>query len=192
MQAQGGDLALKRAQVVAAGGETAGQIFDAGVRAFNEDFYEKFKKPRLLEDGTLGYPMRVPRTDDCFAAAIATTLQVPIEEVPDPRIDERLAAGEAPEEIDRRVWANLTSWLASRDLRIIPHRKVPAARRRWIGVVPISGNFRSHCLVMSHERLLFDPANNPSYIPRPDGRKVRTYQPDQITFGLSFRSLHKT
>jgi hypothetical protein len=54
----------------------------------------------LLRDGTLGYLARAGPEDGCFASALATCLQVPIGDVPDPRLDERLAAGESPEAID--------------------------------------------------------------------------------------------
>lgn len=37
-----------------------------------------------LKDGTMGFYSRPDRPDDCFAAALATCLQVPIWEVPDP------------------------------------------------------------------------------------------------------------
>ena len=50
-------------------------------------------RTKRLADGTIGYFTRPPRQDDCFAAALATVLRVPIAEVPDPRIDERLARG---------------------------------------------------------------------------------------------------
>jgi hypothetical protein len=65
---------------------------------------------KTLADGSIGYAARprwlggrwFPREDDCFASALATVLQVPIDELPDPRIDERLAAGESAGEIARR------------------------------------------------------------------------------------------
>lgn len=61
-------------------------------------------KPVRLRDGTLGYRVGFPRDDDCFAAAVATTLQVPLDQVPDVRIDERLRAGESPENVKRLLW----------------------------------------------------------------------------------------
>jgi hypothetical protein len=69
-------------------------------------------REKLLDDGTRGYFVRAPRTDDCQAAAIATVLQVPIETVPDLRIDERLAAGGSPESIERSAVRELRAWLA--------------------------------------------------------------------------------
>jgi hypothetical protein len=116
-----------------------------------------FPRTCELPDGTTGYFVRLPRLDDCFSAAVATVLQVPIDDVPDPRIDERLRAGDEPHEIDGQAWNALDDWLAARRLRIVLHRIVPACRRRWIGVVPFPGDFQHHCLVMAGDQLLFDP-----------------------------------
>src|SRR5437762_1844887 len=96
---------------------------------------EQSARRTRLTDGTTGYHVRNGRRDDCLAAALATCLQVPIEEVPDPRIGERLDAGEAPEDIDRSAWRELRRWLAERGLQMCSHRTVPANRHRWIGIV---------------------------------------------------------
>jgi hypothetical protein len=100
-----------------------------------------------LSDGSVGYLVRAPRRDDCFAAALATVLQVPIDEVPDSRLHERARAGEDREEIRRSAARALADWLSGRGLRAIIHRRVPAARARWIGVgtharlgVPLHGD----------------------------------------------------
>lgn len=138
-----------------------------------------------LADGTLGYYVRWPRKDDCFAAAIATCLQVPIEEVPDPRLDERVAAGEPVVEIDDSVWDDLYAWLDIRGLRMILHHKVPAARRRWIGVIPIPGAFMSHCLVMTRREVLFDPARIP---PLSLAAISWRFRARDIRYGLSFQT----
>lgn len=157
-----------------------------------------------LADGSVGYPIRWPRTDDCLAAALATCLQVPIENVPDPKIDERLEAGETPDQINQRALSNLLQWLASRRLRIVFHRKIPVmARRRWIGIVDLPANFNGHCLVMDRDALLFDPINPPlqqiiaqdpklaDHMKRALGdRPVRLFEPRHITYGLSFQSVH--
>ncbi len=111
-----------------------------------------------LRDGTFGYFVRGLRTDDCWAAALATCLQVPIDEVPDPRLDERLRAGEDPAEVDRSAWLALDRWLADRGYRMTVHCKPPTSRKRWIGIVQLPGWFQSHCLVMSRDEVLFDPA----------------------------------
>lgn len=147
--------------------------------------------PVRLSDGTLGYFVRMPRTDDCLAAAIATTLQVPIEEVPDPRIEERLAAGDGPDEIRRSAWQELSSWLARRGLRVMLHRKLPVRRRRWIGIVPAPGDFNDHCLVMERNNILFDPALCSDWlcsVPLPGALGPRLYRPENIAYGLSFAS----
>jgi len=50
-----------------------------------------------LGEGELGYCMNPARLDDCLRPCIATVLQVPVEQVPDPRLDDRHAArGEEP------------------------------------------------------------------------------------------------
>jgi len=110
-----------------------------------------------LPDGTVGWYVRLPRSDDCWAAAVATCLQVPIEDVPDPEVDARLRAGEDPGEIDRSAWEEFSKWLAERELRMVAHKSVPVARRRWVGIVPHAGAFNDHTLVMSGSELLFDP-----------------------------------
>lgn len=110
-----------------------------------------------LRDGTIGYYVRVPRKDDCWTAAVATCLQVPIEDVPDAHIDASLAAGETPDEIRCDYWTRFRDWLAAERLRMSASQNVPLARRRWIGVVPQAGEFNDHSLVMEHGRILFDP-----------------------------------
>jgi hypothetical protein len=145
-------------------------------------------RPRRLEDGTLGYFVRWPRGDDCQAAAVATVLQVPIGEVPDPRIDERLAAGEVVGEIDRSAQDQLGQWLARRGLRIVVHRKVPAARRRWIGVIALPGPFQNHCLVMDRSDFLFDPARLPDHA-LPGMGRLRRWGIRDISYGLSFQAI---
>lgn len=145
--------------------------------------------PPTLADGTVGYFVRYPREDDCFAAALATTLQVPIGDVPDPRIDERLNGGWTPERVRRTMMSELDRWLRRRCLRIILHRNVPARRRRWIGVIDppdYPGYFQRHCIVMSHDRFLFDPAAFGDHISPNSLPRVRHFQPKDITYGLSF------
>lgn len=146
---------------------------------------------RRLPDGTLGYFVRLPRKDDCFAAAIATVLQVPIDDVPDPRIDDRLAGGERPDDIGRAATLDLRRWLATRNLRMVVHRHVPVARRRWIGIVVMPGNFNDHCLVMNHTHLLFDPAAACDFLDLEQSKRRRVWKPDDISFGLSFRQIQK-
>lgn len=139
------------------------------------------RRPQRLADGTLGWAVRDNRADDCFTAAVATCLQVPIEEIPDPAIDSRLAAGETIEEIDTAARDQFERWLASRDLEMVLHRNVPARRLRWIGVVPLRGAFNDHCLVMSRDALLFDPSGPTDF-----------FTADDVRFGLSFRARSTT
>lgn len=118
-----------------------------------------------LRDGTIGYFMR--REDDCFRAALATVLEVPMLEVPDWDIDVRLAAGESPDEIRASGRQALFEWLEQRNLRIVWH-PTPEHRRgepvavslpRWIGVAGGVGEFGDHCYVMAGGELLHDPAD---------------------------------
>jgi hypothetical protein len=158
------------------------EAYDAGMRAA----FDQHSQPKLLQDGTTGWPARVPREDDCFNSAIATTLQVPIARLPDPRIDQRLQAGETPEDVNRLVWSQLDQWLTDRGLRIVVHRKMPVARRRWIGIVPMPGFFRDHCLVMAHDRVIFDPIWHATEDGTIDGRRLRKFSAEEVTVGLSF------
>lgn len=133
----------------------------------------------LLTDGTVGYYAR--RADDCFASAVATCLQVPIEEVPDPSIDALLDRGESPDEINRVASAEWARWFASRELAMTIHSKVPVKSDRWIGIVPLEGEFQSHCLVMSGREVLFDPTDPKQY-----ERPVCIWDAEDVKSGLSF------
>jgi hypothetical protein len=137
-----------------------------------------------LRDGTTGYYVRTNRRDECFAACLATCLQVPISDVPDPRIDERLAAGEDPEEIGRSAWHQILEWLASRGLGIAIHKRPPAGHPRWIGVVPLRGHFNDHCLVMSGDEILFDPVDQLQH-----HGAVAHFQSRHVRFGYSFEAV---
>jgi hypothetical protein len=148
--------------------------------------------PKRLPDGTLGYFGRDLRQDDCFAAAAATVLQVPVDRVPDIRLDEQLAAGRDPEQINRDAWASWKDWLARRTLRLVVHHGVPAARRRWIGVIRLpkpDAPFNDHCVVMTRDRILFDPADFAAHIfDEPDSSLVvRRWRPEHVAYGLSFQ-----
>ena len=131
-----------------------------------------------LRDGTLGYSMR--RADDCFQAAIASALQVPMPEVPDWRLDEHLAAGKDPEAIGRSAWLTMIRWADRRGLTIVIHTEPPISERRWIGIVPATGTFDDHCLVMSRREILHDPM---SFLPNSSSG----HQPGDIEFGITIR-----
>ena len=149
---------------------------------------------KVLRDGTIGWYVRVPRADDCWCAAVSSCLQVPIDEIPDPEIDRRLAAGDSPRQINRDAWFEFLSWLSQRGLRMIVHRKVPARRARWLGIVEQpDGIFQDHTLLMSYGELLFDPAVDAAEVfgGRPDRRLVRRFHPKNVTYGLSFQAIRK-
>lgn len=79
---------------------------------------------------------------------------------------------------------------------------LPVPRRRWIGVCvsellhrvdydeaghPFhrhdAGGLNDHCLVMCHERLIFDPSCS---VLVPPGTQLWGYYPDDIDYGISF------
>jgi hypothetical protein len=164
-----------------------------------------------LADGTVGYFVRPGRGDDCWAAAVATTLQVPIEDVPDARAHERRGAGDDPEEITRSFVEDFDAWLGARGLHMVTHRQVPARRSRWIGVVPRylikvgpsllparpGWRFHNHCMVMSRGEVLFDPVKDlrlaalAKLLNKPDLARmtitVRPWAPGDVGWGFSFR-----
>jgi hypothetical protein len=157
-----------------------------------------------LRDGTVQTVLyAVRRRDDCFAAALSTTLQIPISEVPDPHLRERRHAGEDPDEIIRSGAAEMKRWLAGRGLRMVVHRTVPVARRRWIGIVPAPGWSCSHSLVMSWGEVIFDPATDFQMVAlakllggvtelgRFQTLRPRKWGPEHVRLGLSFQKLSK-
>jgi hypothetical protein len=111
-----------------------------------------------LGSGEVGYCMDPYRTDDCFRPCLATLAQIPPGQVPDPRIDDRLKAGEDPEEINRSAWDKIGRWTDAHGLDLVLHEPAPVERERWIGVIPHPGTFANHCVVMNRDRLWFDPA----------------------------------
>jgi hypothetical protein len=119
-----------------------------------------------LDDGRTGFYQR--RADDCMRAALATLMQVPIWEIPDPRLDERLAAGEDPDDIDRNAGAELEHFLAGYGLKLVKHSHVPL-EGDWIGVSRGDGPFGDHTVIMRDDKVAFDPAEG---FPTPPGYKV--------------------
>lgn len=152
-----------------------------------------------LPEGDLGYVM--VRPDDCLRAAIATAIQVPSREIPDPRLDQRVRAGEDPETVSQDAWDRITRWLAGRGLKPTFHTHVPG-RRRWIAVcrgqsdeeadafrarwdVPADDlvPFQDHCIVMSYGHILFDPACG---IPTEPGMRLRRWDSSDLMYGITF------
>lgn len=156
-----------------------------------------------LEDGTVGY--LAARSDDCFRAAIATAAQIPIEQVPDPRLDERVRAGEDIDQIDFDAWGRISAWLDRRGMQLVVHDTPPWERERWIGIRPglaqlasefpdmpperwysmLEGcgvAFDDHCLIMSRERVIFDPAVG---VEPPPGMRLQPADPSKITYGIT-------
>ena len=152
---------------------------------------------QLSEDGEIGYYADPVRWDDCLRAAIATALQVPPEQIPDLRLHARLDAGEDPDEISDSSWLRIAEWAERRGLRMMLHEEheVPADRERWIGVCvhPVRWHelarfdepnpFVDHCLVMSYDRVIFEPAAR-AIVPR--GMEPQTWDASEVTYGISF------
>jgi len=134
-------------------------------------------RTKRLADGSTGYFIPLPRLDACWAAAVATCLQVPIEELPDSRIDERLQAGWDPEAINADHWSQWGHWLEGHGLRIVEHAPLPL--RRWVGIVPEPGVFHNHALVMAGERILFDPVGALGY-------PFKRWPASRVRWGYSF------
>lgn len=172
------DLAGKERQMLmlAGLGRFGQELF---MQALRSQHFER--TTAALPDGTTGYYERAMRTDDCFAACLATCLQVPIEEVPDPRLDERLQAGEDGHEIGHSAWRRLAEWLDERRLRMLVHETPPWKHARWIGVIGFPGHFNDHCVVMSKHEVLFDPVDKTRH-----SRPVRAYAAEDISRGFTF------
>ena len=164
-----------------------------------------------LKDGTLGYGVDPVRWDDCFRAAVATATQVHVDQVPDLRLEERFRAGADPHEISSSSWERIAHWADSRGLQLVFHETVPVDRERWIGVCQATlmqtemlllagylgyGDelkhvarevderpFSDHCLILSHDRVIFDPAAS---VAAPHGSRVKTWEADDVTYGISF------
>jgi hypothetical protein len=168
---------------------------------------------RLTEDGIawgeepqpgdeIGYGMHPYLLDDCVQAAIATVTQIPIEQVPDLKLNARLLAGEDPDEISRTSWDRIAEWADKRGLvcHLWSSELLPVPRRRWIGLVRSlhktaytlergqlvkadMAAFHDHCLVMARNRLLFDPSCS---VRPPPGFQTLGHRPEHVSEGISF------
>jgi hypothetical protein len=108
-----------------------------------------------LRDGTIGYFQR--RTDDCVQAALATLLQMPIDRVPDLRLDRRTwIDGMHPDELQRAIEPAFAEWTARYGLTIVAHATPPRWAKRWIGLMSAPGVFERHCVVMTRADYLWD------------------------------------
>lgn len=135
-----------------------------------------------LEDGTTGWYQR--RGDDCWAAAVATCLQVDYDEVPDDRYDEHFVLGVPLDAIEADSAALWDEWLTQRGIRMFvwDTKKLRRLRpERWIGIVAAVG--WNHCLVMSGREILFDPVMLLS-IKSP-------HEPTQVHQGISFHPIEE-
>jgi HK97 family phage prohead protease len=156
-----------------------------------------------LGNGEIGYCMYPERLDDCLRPAIATATQIAMEQIPDPRLDERWSNGEDLDKISADTWNRLARWLYGHGLRLTCHDKVPVDRRRWVGVVEGSepppgmafadwqwrdNPFLDHCVVAEFDRLIFDPAISLD-VPRSRRGRLRSWTMADVEYGLSFDSI---
>lgn len=139
-----------------------------------------------LRDGTIGFFPHGLRADQCWASCVATCLQVPLDLVPDPRIDERLHAGQRPEEINRSAWQDFVEWARLRGLSIVYWPEPPVRAARWIGQVRFDGYFNDHCLVMAGDQVLFDPVDETA-----ETRPVRRYTLSDVAHGFTFEPINE-
>jgi hypothetical protein len=138
-----------------------------------------------LPGGLTGWCVR--RSDDCLCAAVATATQTPIDQVPDPHIDERLAAGDRPGELCSKMWADLSAWARDRGTPLRSWPDPSACRGLWIGLAPhpfpaAMPPFSEHCLVMLDDTILWDP-NAAGGLP---GLRAKVFSRMHITAGISF------
>jgi hypothetical protein len=139
-------------------------------------------QPVQLPDGSVGYRSEGGRPDDCFRAALATVLQVKPENIPDSRIDERLAEGYTPEHITETAWRDFHEWLGYAGIEMLVHRELPEHLPRWLGIVHQPGDFQDHCLAMNAWELLWDPTDL-----TPEGPPFTVRRWARIDVGISFR-----
>lgn len=164
-----------------------------------------------LRDGSKGwYVNNATRPDTCWQMAVACCLQIEPAAIPDPRFDKRRAAGGDPAEIDAEAQRDFARWLAGRGLGQVVHRdEMPTHLRRWIGIIEIPGWWTSHCMVMRHDAVLFDPvtatarawlreqlidAQLRGSLPPIDfepPRSPREWSPAQVTCGVSFENVDR-
>ena len=112
-----------------------------------------------LADGTVGFLSPEDRDDDCYREVVATVLQIPLGELPDARLDERVREGEEPSRVDQIAKRSMRAFLEERGLREVIHPvgALPC-HGRWVGIGEEPGWFKSHALAMGGRGVLFDPA----------------------------------
>jgi hypothetical protein len=138
--------------------------------------------PKRLADGTTGYTMR--SFDDCFPACVATVLGIPLRQLPQLGIDRRLRSGIDPQLVERDADKTMGHW------RMVEHNPPPWDVDRWVGVCEHQDWRASHCLVMSRDEVLHDPA--PVNITLLGVRLgLRVWAPDDIGYGITFDRTNK-
>jgi hypothetical protein len=164
-------------------------------------------------DDEIGYGMHPFMADDCMRCAIATATQVPIEQVPNLKIYERVLAKESADEISRSTWDRIIAWAERLELSVmlwerrageepgVVPKDLPDLPHRWVGVVDspessfviddgqvVSASescLGGHCLVMgSRGQVIFDPACS---VKPPPGMKLHRFFAQDVSYGISFQ-----
>jgi hypothetical protein len=134
-----------------------------------------------LRDGSTGYFQR--RSDDCLQAATASFLQMPPDLVPDLLLEEQIAAGCEPDEIERNAWALLAPWLDQHGLAMMLHPTPPTTTKRWIGVTYSEQLYSDHCLLMTGRDVIFDPWR---LLPPGKDHDASPYTLDDVAYGITY------
>lgn len=133
-----------------------------------------------LRDGSTGY-FTPGRLDQCFAAAVATVLQRPLEELPDTRIEARLQAGQTRENISRRAWVIWDRWARREGQRMNVWNPVPAyPDGRWVGIIEAPVTLQSHTVACVGEEVLHDPTGPQELLGQ------RAVGIEDVSWGISF------
>jgi hypothetical protein len=169
-----GELAKVRRQVYRPAGLLPVPVNGSAQRGLKSGYFAA-----RLRDGSLGYLQR--RTDDCLQAALASCAQIPAPLVPDFHIEQQLAAGMDPDEVDGVNLEKLRRWMDKYGVTITVHPSSPTSAKRWIGIVTTDNAYSDHCLLMNGRDCLFDPAEG---LP-PKGQLVSQYDVADIDYGLT-------
>jgi hypothetical protein len=145
-----------------------------------------------LRDGSVGWYQRRP--DDCWSAAVASCLRLPLDAVPDLRLDQRLEQGMGAADVDRVAQGAVKKWLAARALTIVTYDRVPVdPPRRWVGIIPLGDWWVSHCVLMRYGEILFDPSPLAPPLAVVQAALItgvsirrRIWRADEVTEGFSF------
>jgi hypothetical protein len=92
---------------------------------------------------------------------VATLLDIPLEDVPDPQIDACLAAGMSPEDVNQHSKAELNAYLLGHGYRLTFHKRAPVHRDALDRDLPGSWAVRDHTVVMSYGQIVLRASRCP-------------------------------